>query len=87
MSEGRLELDIETVDVGAVLRERAAAFSAAAEAVGSRMTVRASTILAACDRFRVEQIVDNLISNTLKYGEGRRMKVSAEYVRDRGSFE
>ena len=85
LSEGRLELDLEMVDVAAVVRERVAAFSASAEAAGSRLRVRATTALARCDRFRLEQILDNVLSNAIKYGEGRPIDVSAEPIDGRAT--
>lgn len=92
VSEGRFELDPEEGDVGALVRDRVAAFQPLAEAAGSAIAVEAGHVPARFDRLRLEQIVDNLLSNAVKYGEGRAIEVTARAsdasavirVRDRG---
>ncbi len=83
LNEGRLELELDSVDVAVVVRERVAAFTTAAETAGSKIRVRTAPVSARCDLFRLEQIIDNLLSNAIKYGEGHPIDVSAECINGR----
>ncbi|MCU1386408.1 MAG: domain S-box [Acidobacteria bacterium] len=79
---GRLRLDVEPVDLPAVLHEAAAAVMPAADAKGIRVESvidpKAATI--AGDPGRVQQIVWNLLSNAIKF-TSRGGKVQLRLVR------
>lgn len=92
VSENRFEIEPEDGDVGALVRDRVAAFQPLAEAAGTPLIADAGHAPARFDRLRLEQIVDNLLSNAVKYGEGRPIEVTVRAsdastiirVRDRG---
>lgn len=77
---GRLRLEPEEVDLGALVREVIADFEAHGQIASSRCTVRVSgdraQIVGRWDRLRLTQILVNLLSNALKYGAGKPVSVS-----------
>jgi two-component system, OmpR family, sensor kinase len=93
MTTGKLTLSAEPVDLASELREIVEAFRPAALYAGSSMEVDAPDALPVrLDRLAMEQILDNLISDAVKYGGGRpidiRLRAEGEWavieVQDRG---
>ncbi len=77
LAAGQLELQIGPVDLSEVAGEIGARFIDEAARLGSRLTVDARERAVGCwDRERLEQIVSNLISNAVKYGDGKPIDVS-----------
>ncbi|MDC0710953.1 PAS domain S-box protein [Stigmatella sp. ncwal1] len=69
---GRLQLERQDVDLGALAREVASRFEPAAAQAGSALSVRVEHLcLGSWDSARIEQILTNLLDNALKYGFGR----------------
>jgi signal transduction histidine kinase len=65
---GRLRLELESIDVGALLNEAAALNVSYAEKYSAHLRVEAPAGLAAkADRKRLQQIVANFISNAAKF--------------------
>ncbi|WNG53698.1 PAS domain-containing protein [Archangium gephyra] len=90
---GRLRLDLEPVDLSALVQDVAAHFELPATHAHSPIHLELSgPAVGAWDRIRLEQVVTNLLSNALKYGAGKpvRLKVSSDgtgarlEVRDEG---
>jgi signal transduction histidine kinase len=72
LSDGRLELEREPVDLSALTREVIARFSGEAAQVGSTLTLCApEPSWGKWDRARLDQILTHLTSNAIKYGRGR----------------
>ncbi|MDY7231389.1 ATP-binding protein [Hyalangium rubrum] len=93
ITTGRLTLELERVDLAALVREVASRFREEAERAKCELEVRAEgPVEGRWDRMRLEQVVTSLLSNALKYGAGRpvRVEVVAEggvarlVVRDEG---
>ncbi|HEX5745124.1 MAG TPA: ATP-binding protein [Archangium sp.] len=90
---GRLRLDLEPVDLAALVQDVAARFELPASQAHSPILLELSgPATGSWDRLRLEQVVTNLLSNALKYGAGKpvRLRVSSDAscarleVRDEG---
>jgi signal transduction histidine kinase len=93
MSAGRLNLEPEQVDLAALVREVAGQLDHAQQSSGSEIAIRVQGSPAGMwDRFRIAQVITNLLTNALKYGGGRPVDVEIDddadvvrlSVRDRG---
>jgi PAS domain S-box-containing protein len=72
---GRLELDVEEVELGALVRDALGAVEDEAAQSGSVIEVRGEPVQGYWDRLRVSQVVTNLLSNAVKYGGGNPVEV------------
>jgi signal transduction histidine kinase len=93
LASGRVELDLATVDFALVVNEVLAQFREALAAAGCEITADvAEPCIGRWDRFWLDQIVTNLVSNAAKYGAGKPIGVvlraegdaAVLRVRDRG---
>lgn len=79
---GRLELVLEEVDIGNLAREVVERFVHEAAAAACVVTVdAASGIVGRWDRSRLDQVITNLVSNAIKYGAGKPIRVAVEGTR------
>ena len=73
----RLDLTPEEFDLGQLAEEVAAAYEGSFRAAGASLTVeRTGDCSGFWDRRRLEQVIDNLLSNALKYGGGKPVDVA-----------
>jgi PAS domain S-box-containing protein len=75
VARGRIELEKRDLDLGALVREVVERHRGHADRIGSELTIEAIPIVGSWDRARVEQIVTNLMTNALKYGAGKPVRV------------
>jgi two-component system OmpR family sensor kinase len=94
INNGKLKLELESFDVARLMRDIACTFKDELRRAGVSITVTApDRLLGTWDRLALEQIIDNLISNAIKYGARTPVDLSAETdgeqvrlrVRDYGS--
>ncbi len=93
MRLGRLELKLEDLDLGEVARETVGHLEEEGESCGSPITLDAhGPAPGRWDRLRIEQVLTNLLSNAMKFGQGKPISVDVAsdgecvqlVVRDRG---
>src|SRR5258708_16558900 len=68
LTAGQLRLDLEKVDLPALAREVVERLQDRERALVS-IVIRGEPIVGQWDRLRVDQILTNLVSNAIKYGE------------------
>jgi signal transduction histidine kinase len=74
---GRMSLEVDDVDLASVAREVIERVRDEAERAGCTIDLEApEPVIGRWDRFRVEQVVTNLVSNAIKYGQGRPVVVA-----------
>ncbi|MBZ4421747.1 ATP-binding sensor histidine kinase [Myxococcus sp. RHSTA-1-4] len=79
IQSGRLHLNLEEVDLAALVREGAERFQEGLEQAGCPLRLRAEgPVVGRWDRTRLEQVVTNLLSNALKFGAGKPIEVTVE---------
>jgi signal transduction histidine kinase len=79
ISSGQLKLELEAMDLSALVREVATRFEPEAERVGCGLVVTTpAAVLGQWDRRRLDQVLCNLLSNALKYGAGKPVYVRVE---------
>jgi PAS domain S-box-containing protein len=64
---GKIELDLETFDLGEIVRGCVSVLSGGGNFAHHALRTEIGTVSVHADRVRVEQIVENLVSNALKY--------------------
>jgi two-component system, OmpR family, sensor kinase len=85
LSSGKFHLDLAPVDASSVISDIAADFAFHAEAAGSALTLSIETgVFGLLDRTAIEEIAENLISNAIKYGDGKPIEVTL--ARDAGEI-
>jgi PAS domain S-box-containing protein len=73
---GQLRFDIEQVDLAEVVREVAARSAPELARAGSSLSIAATRAVGQWDRFRLEQVVGNLLSNAIRFGLGKPIEIA-----------
>ncbi len=84
LAAGRLELQLEEVDLAKVVSEVRGRLADEAQRRGCAISVRASgQTIGSWDASRLDQVVTNLLSNAIKYGAGKPIEIAVEAADDR----
>ncbi|HEY6559140.1 MAG TPA: ATP-binding protein [Polyangiaceae bacterium] len=84
ISAGRLQLALDAFELSAMVRDIVERFQSQAKRTGCEIAFRATALVrGAWDRLRLEQVLMNLLSNSIKYGAGRPIEVE---VADSGEY-
>lgn len=87
MSVGELPLELQAVDLVAVLEEAVARLQDDAERVGSAISLEAAgPVTGRWDPLHLDQAATNLLSNAIKYGGAQRVEVKVSSDRDTARF-
>lgn len=79
ISTGRMELELEDVDLAELVRWVVVRFEEQLAEAGCTTVVRADApVVTKVDRLRVEQVVMNLLSNAMKYAPGQPVELHVE---------
>jgi signal transduction histidine kinase len=77
LSSGRLVLNLQDVELGALVEEVSERFMDASSSKGSRLSLHVhERMVGRWDRLRLDQVLTNLLANAVKYGEGKPIDVS-----------
>lgn len=72
ISTGQFQVEMEEVDLAAIVQDVVTRFADDAAKAGCEVRVRADgSTVGHWDRMRIEQVLVNLLTNALKFGEGR----------------
>jgi signal transduction histidine kinase len=84
---GKLALDSERTDLGAFLRESLERYSEDLARAGIALTLQAARgLFVSIDRFRIEQVLTNLVTNAIKYAPGAPVHISVRRAGDAIEF-
>jgi signal transduction histidine kinase len=76
ISGGRLHIEPERFDLAMLVHEIVERMSDEAQRVGSHVALRTERpLVGSWDRMRMDQVLTNLLTNAIKYGEGRPIEV------------
>jgi signal transduction histidine kinase len=84
IASGRLPLVLEDVDLAEVVADAFERLDAGEQA---QITTTLEAAVGQWDRLRLDQVVTNLVSNALKYGEGRPIEIAVAANADRARLE
>jgi len=77
ISTGQLHFDLEEVDLGTVVRDAVSRLTDILAPTGSVTITTNGNLVGQWDRARLDQVVTNLVSNAIKYGEGKPIQIAA----------
>ncbi|WP_438029874.1 PAS domain-containing protein [Sorangium sp. So ce233] len=79
ISAGQLALQLEDVDLSSLASDAAEGFCQELSSAESRLSLRVSgPVVGRWDRFRIEQVLVNLLANAVKYGKGKPIIVGVQ---------
>ncbi len=87
ITSGRLQLQYEPVDLSALAEEVVARFQPELRSAGCSVTLHTGApVTGTWDRSRLDQSITNLLTNAMKYGQGKPIEIWTEAVDSRARF-
>ena len=87
ITSNRLELSREQIDLAEIVRDVLARAQEGLQRSGSRVALAAAVPVVGCwDRLRVDTIVVNLVSNAVKFGDGKPIEIAVAGTADRATL-
>lgn len=83
---GRMKLEKADVDLEWVVHETLKQFSDELRRAGCSLEVHTVSAVGSWDRMRIEQVLNNLLANAMKYGAGKPIKIAIEKSTDLARF-
>jgi signal transduction histidine kinase len=85
ITTGKLAMNVEKVDLPLLVEEVLDRFSEQLRSAGIEVKreIPKSPVVIEADRYRLEQLLDNLLTNAIKYGEGKPIGVKVQAFADR----
>jgi signal transduction histidine kinase len=81
---GRLQLQLEDVNLAGVIQEVVKRLGSELAKSGSSVTIAVQpNVVGQWDKFRMDQLVTNVLSNAIKFGLGKPVEISASQVEGR----
>jgi signal transduction histidine kinase len=77
ITSNNVNLNLTEVHLGEMVHAVVESIKPVADFAGSPLIVSTETIVGSWDRLAVEQILQNLVSNAIKYGQGRPVTIAA----------
>ena len=78
IAAGRLALELEDVDLSAVVREVLDRFEGELSRTATSVSLRAAPLIGRWDKSALDQVVTNLMSNALKFGAGKPIEITVD---------
>ena len=87
ITTGKLHLELEEVDLVGLTKEVIDHFAERAKREGYKITLEADKdIKGNWDRLRIEQVLTNLISNAIKYGKSKPIKIKLKKIKQKAQI-
>ena len=78
ITAGRLDLDLAEFDLAELIKEVTEHLEPQAENARTELRLRTREVVGRWDRMRLDQVVTNLVSNAIKYGNGMPVEVTLD---------
>jgi PAS domain S-box-containing protein len=78
MKTGKFAMMLEAIDLCALVHEVVDQIAGQAPEVGTQFSIShdCDELIGFCDRLRIEQVINNLLTNALRYGEGKGIEIN-----------
>jgi len=87
VARGQIELVRTSLELGSLVRTVVERHRGHAERLGSALAIDTVEVTGSWDRMRLEQVMTNLITNALKYGAGKPVRVAVTTTGDEARIE